>query len=105
MTPELPQHRTAAEWISLARTYSVHEWLLPALHMLARRDQPIQSCEVLQLGIETVLKMAEVRESYTAGGVYGQYDYGGYHNTTRASWNFEHEIRRVFEDDLKVSDK
>ena len=98
MTPELPQHRNAAEWINLARTYSVHEWLLPALHMLARRQLPLQSYEVNLLGIETVFKMAEVRESYLAGSYCR-----GYQNTARASWNFEHEIRRVFGDEVSES--
>ena len=79
MTPLLKRSGGSAKWISLARTYSVREWLLPALHALARRQLPLQIYEVDLLGIETVLKMAEVRESYLAG------SYGGYQNTARAS--------------------
>ncbi|RPD56040.1 hypothetical protein L227DRAFT_656560 [Lentinus tigrinus ALCF2SS1-6] len=51
------------QWISLARTYDVREWLMPALLALARRSQPLQLHEAEVLGIATVVKMAEVREN------------------------------------------
>ena len=83
-------------WVTLAYKYEVHEWLLPSLHALARRQKALQIDEVEALGVVTVVKMAEVRESFPFGGN------SGYRNSyaSRATHNFEEEIRRVFREEL-----
>lgn len=53
-----------AQWVCLARQCKVGEWLLPSLEALARRGKAMQLEEVESLGVETVVKMAEVRESF-----------------------------------------
>lgn len=64
-------------WLSLARLYDVKEWMLPSLEALARRPKAMQLEDVESLGVETAIKMAEVRESYRAcsgAGGYNQYN-------------------------------
>ena len=78
--------------IVLSRKYEVHEWLSPGLHALARRDAPLQFDEVNVLGILTIIRMAEVRESVING------RYGA---CPRGSFDFSPIIRRVFGDELK----
>ena len=77
--------------IVLSRTYEVHEWLSPGLHALARRDTPLQANEVDILGIPTIIRMAEVRES-VINGRYG---------VSRGLHDFSTVIRRVFGEELK----
>ena len=101
LTPLL-QLEDPVRWISLARKYDVHEWLFPSLHALARRTKAQQLDEVAELGIATVVKMAEVRESYVANVNYSN----NYQRvTTRSQHNFETEIRRLFREELKVADQ
>ncbi|KAI0739027.1 hypothetical protein C8Q80DRAFT_1203405 [Daedaleopsis nitida] len=100
LTPLL-QLEDPVRWISLARKYDVHEWLFPSLHALARRTKAQQLGEVADLGIATVVKMAEVRESYV-----GNYNNNFQRNTfSRSQHNFEAEIRRLFKEELKVTDQ
>ncbi|TFK89040.1 hypothetical protein K466DRAFT_546042 [Polyporus arcularius HHB13444] len=104
LTPMLQQYEPV-QWISLARKYDVREWLLPALHALARRKQPLQLHEVEPLGIATAIKMAEVRESYVSVVSQGRGNARGYGSQQfqqeRETANFEYEIRRLFEDELE----
>ena len=86
-------------WIVLARKYDVHEWLLPSLHALARRPQAQQLNEVDSLGIVTVVKMAEVRESLYTGNM----GHRGQYTVYRSVHNFEGEIWRLFADELKMA--
>ena len=85
-------------WVTLTYKYEVHEWLFLSLHALARRPKALQMGEVDALGIVTVVKMAEVRESFP----FGDNSTGYYRNShvSRATHNFEQQIRRVFEDEL-----
>ncbi|KAI0760178.1 hypothetical protein C8Q74DRAFT_1294525 [Fomes fomentarius] len=91
LTP-LVQDGDPIQWIVLARKYDVHEWLLPALNALARRPRALQLHEVNSLGIATVVKMAEVRESFN--------EQGSYRHSSREDGNFEGEIQRLFADEL-----
>ena len=85
--------------IVLARKYDVRVWLLPALHALARRPRSLQLHEVEPLGIATIVKIAEVRDTFPVTG-----SSGSYHRRTvsasRETHNFEEDIRRVFQYEL-----
>jgi len=54
------------EMAGLALELDIKEWLVPALDALAKREEPMSKVEVERLGIEVVLKLAEVRESLIA---------------------------------------
>ncbi|KAI1788629.1 hypothetical protein LXA43DRAFT_974680 [Ganoderma leucocontextum] len=95
----LLEQEDPVQWVTLARKYEVHEWLLPSLHALARRQEALQVDEVEPLGIVTVVKMAEVRERFPFGGNSGNYRNAGY--ASRATHNFEQEISRVFREEFK----
>jgi len=47
----------------LGKQYDVAEWLVPALNELAQREKPMGINDVERLGLDCVLKVAEVRES------------------------------------------
>ena len=83
--------------ITLARVYDVAQWLLPGLHALARRTEPLKMNEVEPLGLQTFGRMAQVRESFVA--VQGRA--GMYGLSSRSTHDFEAVIRRVFSDELK----
>ena len=55
--PPTPHHR-----LMLARTYSVEEWVLPALTALCSRSLPLSLDEARQMDIEDVILVAAVRE-------------------------------------------
>ncbi|KAF9239119.1 hypothetical protein BU15DRAFT_62136 [Melanogaster broomeanus] len=61
--------------IILANTYDVKPWLLPAMHDLVRRQDPINMEDASRLGFETALKLASVREKIALRTV------------TRSCWN------------------
>ena len=94
MTPLL-ENDDPVRRIVLARLYDVGEWLFSALHALARRAQPLQLSEVAPLGISTIIKMAEVRESFVGVGS-GRSGY-----VTRVSYDYGRIIHRLFRDELK----
>lgn len=97
LTP-LVQNGDPIQWIVLARKCDVHEWLLPALNALARRPQALQLHEVNSLGIATVVKMAEVRESFNRESFNkGSHKHSKY---SRGTGNVEREIQRLFADEL-----
>jgi len=48
--------------IVLARSFDIPTWLVSALNQLVQRDKPIDSSEGNRLGMEWVLKIAELRE-------------------------------------------
>jgi len=50
---------------ALALQYNVKAWLTPALNNIARREKSLTKEDVDKLGLDVVLKMAEVRESLT----------------------------------------
>lgn len=84
-------------WLCLARQYDVDEWLLPSLRALARRPKAIQLEEVDLLGLKTVVKMAEVRESFR--GCTGE---GNVHRArSRHHAKFSTEIKRLFGEELE----
>ncbi|OJA21546.1 hypothetical protein AZE42_03252 [Rhizopogon vesiculosus] len=49
--------------VALAQDYGVTRWLLPGLLELATRAEPVGSEDVQRLGLDTALKLADVRES------------------------------------------
>lgn len=48
--------------IIIARRFDVSTWLVPTLNALVQREKPIDLLEGNRLGMEWVLKVAEVRE-------------------------------------------
>ncbi|KAH7916587.1 hypothetical protein BJ138DRAFT_289051 [Hygrophoropsis aurantiaca] len=51
--------------ISLAKDYDVDEWLVPAIHDLVKRKEPIGVKDVEKLGLDLALKVAAIRERLT----------------------------------------
>ncbi|KAG2039834.1 hypothetical protein BDR03DRAFT_825379, partial [Suillus americanus] len=51
------------EKVALAQDYGVTEWLVPGLLQLARREEPVGLEDVRKLGLDTALKLADIRES------------------------------------------
>ncbi|KAG1728073.1 hypothetical protein EDB19DRAFT_1747897 [Suillus lakei] len=49
--------------VALAQDYGVTEWLVPGLLQLARREEPVGLEDVRKLGLDTALKLADIRES------------------------------------------
>lgn len=49
--------------IVLAKLYGIKDWLIPAYFELATRTQPLALDEAHKLGMESVVKLNEVRES------------------------------------------
>ena len=48
--------------INIARRFDISAWLVPTLNALVQREKPIDLLEGNRLGMEWVLKVAEVRE-------------------------------------------
>lgn len=49
--------------VALAQEHGITRWLIPGLLELARRAAPMGTMDVQRLGLDTVLKLADVRES------------------------------------------
>ena len=58
---------TSHDQLVLARTYSVEEWVLPALTTLCSRSLPLSLDEARQMDIEDVILVAAVREEIRDG--------------------------------------
>jgi hypothetical protein len=58
---------TSHDRLMLARTYSVVEWILPALSALCSRTLPLSLDEAQQMDIEDVILVATVREEIRGG--------------------------------------
>ena len=58
---------TSHDQLVLARTYSVEEWVLPALTALCSRSLPLSLDEARQMDIEDVILVAAVREEIRGG--------------------------------------
>jgi hypothetical protein len=58
---------TSHDQLVLARTYSVNEWVLPALTALCSRSLPLSLDEARQMDIEDVILVAAVREEIRGG--------------------------------------
>jgi len=52
--------------INIARRFEILTWLVPTLNALVQREKPIDLLEGNRLGMEWVLKVAEVRERNVA---------------------------------------
>jgi hypothetical protein len=52
--------------INIARRFDILTWLVPTLNALVQREKPIDLLEGNRLGMEWVLKVAEVRERNVA---------------------------------------
>ena len=85
MTPLLEDEEPVRR-IVLSREYEVPEWLFPGLHALAQRKTPLQLHEVAILGISTIIRMAEVRETEAT--------------REREDCDFSTVIYQVFEDEI-----
>jgi len=59
------------EKAAFAFKYDIQTWLLRALNDIARRAEPLSQRDVDILGLDTVLKLARVRESITTRGNVG----------------------------------
>src|SRR5947208_11752960 len=53
---------TAHDLLLLARTYSVDDWVIPALSALCERTTPLSLSEARQMSIEDVVLVSTVRE-------------------------------------------
>ena len=53
---------TAHDRLILARTYSVNDWVIPALSALCERTTPLSLSEARQMSIEDVVLVSTVRE-------------------------------------------
>ena len=58
---------TAHDRLLLARTYSVEEWVVPALSALCERTKPLTLSEARQMSIEDVVLVSTVREDIRNG--------------------------------------
>ena len=58
---------TSHDQLVLARTYSVEEWVLPALTALCSRSLPLSLDEARQMDMEDVILVAAVREEIRGG--------------------------------------
>src|ERR1700677_4011131 len=58
---------TSHDQLVLARTYSVDQWVLPALTALCSRSPPLNLDEALQMNMEDVILVATVREEIRDG--------------------------------------
>ncbi|KAI0366808.1 hypothetical protein BV20DRAFT_951470 [Pilatotrama ljubarskyi] len=106
LTPLVKTEVDPVRWVCLARRHNVPEWVFPSLHALARRIQALQPDEVEPLGIATVLRMAQVRESYqgckvdyahTGGKQFDQY----HSRVSQLEYDFTAVIRHVFKEELE----
>lgn len=66
----LERLKTSADPITkilLCQQYKLDEaiWLIPSVEMLARRAQPLSVQDGIRLGLVNVLRIAEIRESYS----------------------------------------
>jgi hypothetical protein len=96
----------AVEKVVIARDYHIAEWLIPSINVLAQRKKPMGVLDVNRLGWDYVLKIGEVRESFSAGAncngycrYCSNYDPLGGGSVSRENHNFMDVIQRVFEMD------
>ncbi|OJT07484.1 hypothetical protein TRAPUB_1669 [Trametes pubescens] len=83
-------------WLCLARQYNVGDWLSPSLLALVKREMPMQMEDVGPLGVETVVKIAELREGAARGR-----DYNGSYAVHTRPLSVPMEIARLFDEELK----
>ncbi|EIW80346.1 hypothetical protein CONPUDRAFT_28841, partial [Coniophora puteana RWD-64-598 SS2] len=50
--------------LALALEFDIKPWMMPALNALAQRPEPMARRDVDKLGLDVVLQIAEVRESF-----------------------------------------
>jgi hypothetical protein len=88
------------ERADLAIRYNILEWLVPSLNALAQREKPLGQDDVNRLGLDTVLKMAEVREGLNRGETKCKFCFkpiqGIIAPHSRQSFDFTERIREVF---------
>ncbi|KAI6113530.1 hypothetical protein EV401DRAFT_1982804 [Pisolithus croceorrhizus] len=61
--------KSAVEKLALALKYEINDWIIAGVNELARRSEPINVEDARTLGLETVLKIAAVRESPISEGL------------------------------------
>ena len=90
----------AVEMILLAKKYSVSDWLTKGYDILARRPERITADERKRLGLDTFVRLAEVREKSWNHAVFGPHSYSGYVQQQRNQFGFADAIQVAFEDAL-----
>jgi hypothetical protein len=81
----------------VAREYAVTEWLVPTLNEMAQRAKPMTVEDAERLGLECVLKVAEVRESLVPR-VYGRGSaHLGVAQRGHLDLDFKDRIRHIFD--------
>lgn len=76
---------TPVDKIVLAREYDITgRWVLSAYTALCERPEPLALAEASQLGLETAMRIAQLREHLRAGGRNSS-RIGGYHSLTRSA--------------------
>ena len=95
----------AVEMILLAKKYSVSDWLTKGYDILARRPERITADERKRLGLDTFVRLAEVREKSWNHAVFGPHPYSGYVQQQRNQFGFADAIQVAFEDELMDDDK
>ena len=95
----------AVEMILLAKKYSVSDWLTKGYDILARRPEHITADERKRLGLDTFVRLAEVREKSWNHAVFGQYSYSVYAQQQRNQFGFAGAIQAACEDELMDDDE
>jgi len=74
--------------VALAQEYGITKWLLPGLLGLARRAEPVRTEDVRKLGLDTALKLADVRESLQKNSTVTVTQYQTYTTSTPAATTY-----------------
>ena len=92
----------AVDMILLAKKYSVSRWLIKGYDILTRRPEHITSDERKRLGLDTFVRLVEVREKSWKYGYERNNNYYGEHY--REQFTFAKEIQAVFQEELMEDD-
>ena len=97
------QNSGAVDMILLAKKYRISRWLIKGYETLTRRPEHITADERERLGLDTFLRLVDVREqSWKYACDYGMYaSYNTvYARDIRGSFGFKDAIEKVFKDEL-----
>lgn len=100
---QLSKSIDSVEKFALARTFDIDHWVLPALTDLVRRKESMGTAEVNRLGIDTVLKIADIRERCVLG-PYGVWDIQERRGVARVDLPKTILITSGFVDDVEIFD-
>jgi hypothetical protein len=85
--------------IVLARDHGVHEWLVSSLNQYARLGRSITLQDVERLGLNYILKITQVRETFTGTGSDCVSEVW-----QRRTFKFGPSLAGLFHDEIKRSD-